>query len=147
MFLHASVPHLAGNMLMLYAAGSMVEERMNRIAFFFLYFFSGLCGGILSVWRQMRIGEEYNSIGASGAIYGVVGALIAWMIMTRQWRSFQFFSRLAIALLLLFYTGATEENIDYMAHLGGFLAGLIFTGIYIMITWKRRKPLRNERKA
>ena len=147
MFLHSSVPHLAGNMLMLYAAGSMVEERMNRVAFFFLYFFSGVCGGMLSVWHQMRIGEEYRSFGASGAIYGIVGALIAWMVMTRQWRSFQFFSRLIIALLLLFYTSTMEADIDYMSHLGGFLAGLLFAGIYIMISWKRRKPLRNERKA
>ena len=84
---------------------------------------------------------------ASGAIYGIVGALIAWMIMTRQWRSIRCFSRLAIALLLLFYTSTMEADIDYMAHLGGFLAGLLFAGIYIMISWKRRKPLRNERKA
>lgn len=139
MFLHASLSHLAGNMLMLYAAGSMVEEKMNRAVYLGMYFFCGLCGGIFSVWSQMRVGEEYISLGASGAIYGVMGALIAWMLMNRQWRSLRFYNRILIAILLLFYGGSLDEGIDYMAHLGGFVAGLIFAGIYVLLTWNRKK--------
>ncbi|MCR5249829.1 MAG: rhomboid family intramembrane serine protease [Lachnospiraceae bacterium] len=139
MFLHASVAHLAGNMLMLYAAGSMVEERMHRAAYVFLYLFSGIAGGVLSVWVQSRSGHPYSSIGASGAIYGIMGALIAWMLLKRQWRSIQFYNRILIALLLLFYGGSREEGIDYMAHLGGFLAGFVFTGIYICLNWKKKR--------
>ncbi|MBR5421077.1 MAG: rhomboid family intramembrane serine protease [Lachnospiraceae bacterium] len=146
MFLHASLPHLAGNMLMLYAGGSMMEERMHRGAFFGLYVLSGLGGGLLSVIQQFRRGEEYISIGASGAIYGIMGGLIAWMLLKREWKSIQFYNRILIALLLLFYGGSLDSGIDYMAHLGGFLTGLLSTGLYIIITWKGKRSLRNERK-
>ncbi|MBR6258047.1 MAG: rhomboid family intramembrane serine protease [Lachnospiraceae bacterium] len=139
MFLHSSVSHLAGNMLMLYAAGSMMEEKMHRAAYLVLYFFCAIAGGVLSVWSQMRIGEEYSSIGASGAIYGIMGALIAWMLMHRQWRSIRYYNRILIAMLLLFYGSSLEEGIDYMAHLGGFVAGLLFTGVYILLTWNKDK--------
>ena len=139
MFLHASVSHLAGNMLMLYAAGSMMEEKMHRAAYLVLYFFCAIAGGVLSVRSQMRIGEEYSSIGASGAIYGIMGALIAWMLMHRQWRSIRYYNRILIAMLLLFFGSSLEEGIDYMAHLGGFVAGLLFTGVYILLTWNKDK--------
>ena len=142
MFLHRNLSHLAGNMLMLYAAGSMVEEKMQRAAYLIMYFVCGLAGGILSVWSQMNAGEEYSSLGASGAIYGIVGALIAWMLMNRQWRSIRFYNRILIALLLLFYGGSLDEGIDYMAHLGGFVAGLLFAGIYVLIRWKKSQQQR-----
>ena len=142
MFLHRNLSHLAGNMLMLYAAGSMVEEKMHRAAYLIMYFVCGLAGGILSVCSQMNAGEEYSSLGASGAIYGIVGALIAWMLMNRQWRSIRFYNRILIALLLLFYGGSLDEGIDYMAHLGGFVAGLLFAGIYVLIRWKKSQQQR-----
>ena len=142
MFLHRNLSHLAGNMLMLYAAGSMVEEKMHRAVYLIMYFVCGLAGGILSVWSQMNTGEEYSSLGASGAIYGIVGALIAWMLMNRQWRSIRFYNRILIAVLLLFYGGSLDEGIDYMAHLGGFVAGLLFAGIYVLIRWKKSQQQR-----
>lgn len=144
MFMHASVSHLAGNMLMLYAAGSMMEEKMHRAAYFVMYIVCGLSGGILSVWSQMRVGEAYASIGASGAIYGIMGALIAWMLLNRQWKSVRFYNRILIALLLLFYGGSLDEGIDYMSHLGGFVAGLIFAGIYVLIKWKKSRSQKKD---
>ena len=144
MFLHRNLSHLAGNMLMLYAAGSMVEEKMSRLAYPIMYFICGIAGGIVSVWSQMNTGEPYSSMGASGAIYGVMGGLIAWMLMNRQWKSIRFYNRILIALLLLFYGGSLDEGIDYMAHLGGFVAGLIFTGIYVLIKWKKSQSQKKD---
>ena len=147
MFLHSSLSHLMGNMIMLYAAGSMVEEKMNRAVYMFMYFFSGLCGGILSVWSRMQTGEDYYSLGASGAIYGIMGALIAWMLMNRQWKSIRFYNRILIAILLLFYGSGLNEEIDYMAHLGGFIAGLLFTGVYVIVTWNKKKDPRGGKET
>ncbi|MBP5607721.1 MAG: rhomboid family intramembrane serine protease [Lachnospiraceae bacterium] len=147
MFLHSSLSHLTGNMLMLYAAGSMVEEKMNRAVYMFMYFFSGICGGILSVWSRMQTGEDFYSLGASGAIYGIMGALIAWMLMNRQWRSIRFYNRILIAILLLFYGSSVDGKIDYMSHLGGFIAGLLFTGVYVMLTWNKKNNTRKGKET
>jgi membrane associated rhomboid family serine protease len=68
-----------------------------------------------------------------------MGALIAWMLMNRQWRSIRFYNRILIAILLLFYGGSVDESIDYMSHLGGFVTGLLFTGVYILLTWNKDK--------
>ena len=147
MFLHGSLDHLLSNMIMLYAAGGMVERNMNRGLYLLMYFISGLAGGCLSVWQQMMINEEYVSLGASGAIYGVMGGLIALMFLKNRWRSRQFFSRIIIAVMLLFYTGTSREGIDYMCHIGGFVAGFVFTGICTLISYRGEGSLRNERQV
>ncbi len=144
MFLHSSLWHLMGNMIMLYAAGSMIEEKMNRAVYMAMYIICGLAGGMLSVWAQLRTGEEYLSVGASGAIYGIMGALIAWTLMNRQWSSTRIYYRIAIALVLMFWVGSSEEGIDYMAHLGGFFAGLLFMGLYLLLTWKKRSVKKTD---
>ena len=134
MFLHESELHLMNNMIMLYAAGSLIEGMINRVYFTILYFISGIAGGVLSVWYHTKAGQPYYSLGASGAVYGLMGAILAVMILTGLWRIKAVFFRIIIVLCLLFATGAAAGKIDVTDHLGGFVCGMILCGIYIITT-------------
>ena len=72
MFLHASLLHLIVNMYSLYALGASVENFLGRWKFIVVYFVSGICGGLLSA----ATGSNTISVGASGAIFGLAGALL-----------------------------------------------------------------------
>ncbi|MCR5119385.1 MAG: rhomboid family intramembrane serine protease [Lachnospiraceae bacterium] len=139
MFLHETELHLMNNMLMLYAAGSLIEGMVNRVYFTLLYFISGIGGGFLSVWYHTKAGQPYYSLGASGAVYGIMGAILAIMILTGLWRVKSVFFRIIIVLMLLFATGAAGGRIDVMDHLGGFVCGMILCGLYLMMGSSTKK--------
>ena len=136
-FLHSDLEHLTNNMLMLYALGSVLEQKIPRWVYAALYLVSGIGGGILSVWYHTRENIAYYGLGASGAVYGLMGAMIAWLLLRRERNDRGLYGRIAFAIFLMFYSGTVEENIDQMGHLGGFFCGLILCGIYCM--WKGRK--------
>jgi membrane associated rhomboid family serine protease len=128
-FLHFGVIHLALNMWALYVTGRLVERLYGNLYFLALYVFSGLTASVASlVWNPM-----VNSVGASGAIFGVFGGMLAFMMTKGNRVPFELImsqrsSTLAfIANTLLF--GFTHAGIDNAAHLGGltggFLAGLL----------------------
>lgn len=142
MFLHRDVMHLVNNMMMLYAIGSVLERQVHRGMYAVIYFVTGIGAGCLSVWYHTRMNLAFDSIGASGAIYGIMGALMAYMLLRRQRYDRGFYGRIAIGLLLLFYTGTVDPHIDHMAHLGGFFCGLIVCGLYCL--WNERKKIRKD---
>jgi len=126
MFVHVNFLHLVGNMVFLTVFGLKVEELFNEVTYLAIYFASGLVGNLLSLlW-----GPIFVSAGASGAIFGLLGANIAYL-----GRSFggSIIGALIYSLYLLFLT--TGAGINFLAHSGGLAAGL-FMG-YAMA--KRRK--------
>lgn len=134
-FLHGSPEHLINNMLVLYAVGSFMEPRLGRVIYTTVYLVSGIGGGIFSVWYHTARGQDYQALGASGAVYGLIAAMIAYMLLHREFRSVQYYTRIGIALILLFYSGRTETGIDTYAHIGGFVSGLIVAGLLCIVTW------------
>jgi len=125
MFLHAGLVHIALNMWALLNLGILAEILFGRISYFLMYMACGLAGSIVSVWWS----PGAVSIGASGAIFGVAGALLPAL-------AFQKNARLRAALkgnlfiigLFVFYTviyGAHDAHIDNAAHLGGLLCGVV----------------------
>ena len=129
-FMHADLGHLFNNMLMLYALGSSLEPKIPRWMYALLYLLSGIGGGIFSVWYHTRESIGFYGLGASGAVYGLMGAMIAWLLLSRQRNDRTLYGRIAFALFLMFYSGTVRENVDQMGHLGGFFCGLILCGIY-----------------
>ena len=129
-FLHFGILHLALNMWALWGAGQLVEKLYGRAPFLTLYIFAGLCGNIGSLlWHP-----SVNSAGASGAIFGVFGGLLAFMARgnMRVPRSILLAHRnsaLAFVAYNLFY-GAAYAGIDNAAHIGG-LAGGFLIGLLI----------------
>ena len=143
-FLHGSPEHLINNMLVLYAVGSFMEPKLGRFIYTTVFFLSGIGGGIFSVWYHTSRGMDYQALGASGAIYGLIAATIAYMLLHREFRAIQYYTRIGIALILLFYTGRMDKGIDQYAHIGGFVSGLIVAGLLCILTWTgmhRRKEV------
>jgi rhomboid protease GluP len=124
-FLHAGIVHIALNMFALYQGGALVERLYGSTRFALLYLLSALAGSVASGWWE----PTRNSVGASGAIFGVYGALLAFFAVRRAdfpprlWKSIG-----TSALLFCGYSlavGAAHPHIDNTAHVGGLLAGML----------------------
>lgn len=123
-FMHFGFAHLFNNMLSLWLLGSETERFYGRVCFTIIYMFSGFMGSLVSCIYNYIINDNVVSAGASGAIYGLIGALVVKIVENRK-RSKSSFGRIVIVLIILMMVGRTGENIDNIAHLGGFAAGMI----------------------
>ncbi len=125
MFMHFGIEHLTANMLALYVFGSRVEPALGEKRFLMLYLYSGLAGSSLSLAAAMVTGTDTVSAGASGAIFGVIGALFSIVIKNRgKFRDITA-SRAALMIGYSLFLGLTSQGIDNAAHLGGLLVGLL----------------------
>ena len=117
-FLHGSIIHLGLNMLMLYWIGAPIEEAIGRARFVILYLVSGLAGsaGALLLTEQNAI-----TVGASGAIFGLLGAAV---VFERQGTHVLGGSALSIIVLNLVLTFAVP-NISIGGHIGGLIGGAL----------------------
>ena len=122
MFLHGDIGHLGNNMLILFCLGNALEHYVGRISYVSVYFLSGILAGLGSV--------VYNttgtvSVGASGAVFGVVGAM-AWLVVQSRGRLEGFTGRRMIVFILLsVYTGFVEQGVDNAAHVAGLISGFL----------------------
>ncbi|MCP5277283.1 MAG: rhomboid family intramembrane serine protease [Thiobacillus sp.] len=131
LFLHFGLFHLGMNMLSLWDGGRLVERMYGSGRFLLVYFASGLAGNLLSLIIQ---GDRAVSGGASGAIFGIYGALMVHLWLTkhrnesREHRQLLWGAALFSAFAILL--GFTIEGIDNAAHIGGLLGGLL-TGVVL----------------
>jgi membrane associated rhomboid family serine protease len=135
-FIHAGAFHLISNLLVLYAFGPLVEAATGHLRYLFLYVLCGVAGNVAEV--LVMPGSHVPSIGASGAIAGVLGAYLTlfptrplfWRIpavlVIGAWAATQFFSGFgAVSEQAL---PAQAGGIAYFTHIGGFLCGIIAIG-------------------
>ncbi|WP_374486996.1 rhomboid family intramembrane serine protease [Zoogloea sp.] len=125
LFLHGGLLHVALNMFALYQAGQVVERLFGRLGFVVVYLGAGLLGNLASLWwRQGPV-----SIGASGAIFGVYGALLAYLTIQRGSVPVEVFREMRSGTLgflgYSLFAGFAIAGIDNAAHLGGLFGGLI----------------------
>lgn len=120
MFLHGGLIHLAFNMLALWWLGSIVEQSLGTLRFLLVYFVSGLAGsaGALLMTDPLAI-----TVGASGAIYGIMGALLILEYMQTGSFAGQAMTLIVINLALTF----AIPNISIGGHLGGLAGGIAAT--------------------
>jgi membrane associated rhomboid family serine protease len=140
MFLHAGWMHLLGNMLFLWVFGGSVEEAVGHFQYLIFYFMGGL--GAAIVHTIFNWGSSIPTVGASGAISGVMGAFIVLFprarVTTLIPALFFFFTIRIPAVLMLgywfliqFFSGvaslgvANQGGIAWWAHIGGFLLGAL----------------------
>jgi membrane associated rhomboid family serine protease len=157
MFLHADLLHLGGNMLFLYVFGDNVEDAFGHGRYLAFYFLSGIAASVAFLWTQLFSSDMsalfVPSIGASGAIAGVLGAyvilyprariltllLIGWIaivpIPAVFFLGFWFIYQLLYGMLTLGVEAVT--GIAYWAHIGGFATGVVFG-----LVWKGRRRVR-----
>jgi rhomboid protease GluP len=127
-FVHVGIIHLLFNSYALYVFGSEVERRYGGGRFLALYLLSGVGGSTLSFLGSPRL-----AAGASGAIFGLVGAMIAYFATYREQFGAWGKRRLSSVLLVAGYNlvfGFIASGIDNYAHVGGLLAGLLIGWAY-----------------
>lgn len=130
MFLHADADHLVGNMLMLYLAGEMVEKYIGKWKYVILYFFSGTAGSLLYALYEYYTGRYVDSIGASGAVFGIVGALFIIVLCNRGRYGNITVGRIGFMIFYMAYMGLRTSNVNNAAHIGGLFGGGLLTVFY-----------------
>ena len=124
-FIHADGRHILMNMIALFATGRILERVTGHFKFLVIYLFSGVCGSVMILFIE----DEYvMSGGASGAIFGLLGALIVYMLVTGDHSMlFQAF------LMLVLEVGTTflDDGISIGGHMGGLIGGLILGALLI----------------
>ena len=126
MFLHGGLLHIGLNMMSLMQLGPALEELYGSARYFFLYVFTGAFGFLASALTG------HFSLGASGALLGLVGAMLA--ITSKRGGSFMrdLRSRLITSVVILFAVGFMGAfRIDNAAHLGGLAAGFVIGKIFV----------------
>lgn len=123
MFLHAGLWHIAFNAYALWIFGSMVEQELGRVRFLLIYFVTGIVASAASY----AFGPYYAvGVGASGAVFGVFGAFVTYNYRRRHLAIAMARLRSALTLIVINAVLAVAvEGIDWRAHVGGFVAGVI----------------------
>ena len=164
MFMHGGLLHLFGNMLFLWIFGDNLEDRLGHVRYLAFYLLTGVLASLAHVFSTSAFSEGGSgmlvpSLGASGAISGVLGGYVLLFPLNRVrvilvrvlttvpaylalglWFVFQFVSGLG-----LLGGGAQEGGVAYAAHIGGFVAGLLLIKLFAIgrpqaahARWSRR---------
>lgn len=137
MFLHAGIDHLFNNMVILFSLGAMIEKVTGHIQLLLIYLLSGIGANICSLLYKVMTMDSMASVGASGAIFGLDGVLLAWILLDRQAMPDVTPRRVLLMIVLSLYSGFTAHNIDNAAHVGGLLTG--FAAGALLCALRRRK--------
>ena len=125
-FLHGGIIHLAFNMYALYSIGPQIEELYGRMKYIIIYFLSGIGSSLLSYYML----PNTLSIGASGAIFGLLGALFIFAIKNKNSLKNGAIGNLLMVIGVNLYIGMTLPNIDNYGHIGGLIVGIIIGGVF-----------------
>lgn len=160
MFMHGGIAHIFGNMLFLWIFGDNIEDRLGHLRYLGFYLLCGIIASLAHVFSTYAFATNQAdmlvpSLGASGAISGVLGGYIllhpsrrvnvilfsvitavpAWVAIG-IWFAFQLISGLG-----MLGGGSQQGGIAYAAHIGGFIAGLVLIKLFDM--GHRDRPVRN----
>ena len=149
MFMHGGIAHIFGNMLFLWIFGDNVEDRMGHLRYLIFYLICGVLSSLAHVYTSVALATDPSSLlipslGASGAISGVLGGYIVLYPTKRVtvilfrfltdvpayiaigiWFAFQLISGLG-----MLGGGSQQGGVAYAAHIGGFIAGLVLIKIF-----------------
>lgn len=138
MFLHFGFQHLMNNMVMLIAIGYTLENELGRVKFLILYLLSGVGGTFVSMYQDIHINEYAVAAGASGAIFGLIGATI-YVALRNHGRVGSVSGRglMFMAAVTLYY-GYANGGVDNFAHIGGLVSGIMLA---FLLYRKRKKEV------
>jgi membrane associated rhomboid family serine protease len=160
MFLHGGWIHIIGNMWALWIFGDNVEDRMGPVRFLFFYLLCGLAAGLVHWYTNPD--STLPTVGASGAIAGVMGAYYvlfpyARIVVLIPILFFPFFFEIPAVLylgfwvLLQFFTGTLSlasptyvGGVAWWAHVGGFVTGILLQFVFVKRSGAYRHPARDE---
>lgn len=150
-FMHGSVMHIFGNMLFLFAMGSVLEERLGKLKFLSIYLVAGILGNVAQTMFEPS--SSIPIVGASGSVSGLMGVFLFlypkvkipafFVIMYRHIKAMYYFPFWLIMWNIIPAMGISIPIISeiggvaYMAHIGGFVVGAI-VGIIVLINTRNR---------
>jgi rhomboid protease GluP len=138
LFLHNGLNHLLNNMFLLVFLGAMIEKEVGHVVYPVVYLASGIGGNVLSLFVKGLTQDPPPSVGASGAIYGLIGLLLALLLFSK--RKIEDVTPLRVILVIAFsvYSGYTSPQIDNAGHVGGLLTGFL-AGICVSLVYRRKE--------
>ena len=139
MFLHWDIEHIVSNMIFLVGLGQMIEPAIGHVRYGILYMLSGLGGSILSAAYSLLTQDYYNAAGASGAIFGLIGALFILVLIGRGNYKGVTMNRMNFAVVYMIYSGVRGDHIDNWAHIGGLVSGVVIMAVMHVTMQFRRK--------
>lgn len=125
MFLHAGIMHILLNMYSLYIVGTKVEDFFGKWKYLLIYFISGISGGLLSI----GLSQDTISVGASGAIFGLFGALIYFGYSYRGYIGSMIRSQIIPIVVYNLLIGFFIPGIDMWGHVGGLIGGILTANV------------------
>jgi rhomboid protease GluP len=137
MFLHGSIPHLLLNCMALYIWGRYVEALYGRAKYAAILLLAGFSGCALGYAFS-----QSNSLGASGAIFGMFGAILAFRKYDKRLFNFIFGMQIILFIGLNLALGFMQSNIDVLGHVGGLVGGYLASRFLGMMIEKRMTPSR-----
>lgn len=134
-FIHFDITHIFNNMLVLAFIGDNLERALGSVKYLILYFVSAIGASLISDAAAM-MRESYNiSGGASGAVFGVVGALFVIVILNHGRLDDISSRQLGLFAILSVYHGVTSAGIDNAAHVGGLAVGAVLA----LLLYRRKR--------
>ena len=140
MFMHGGIMHIAGNMLYLFIFGDNIEDRLGHLRYAVFYLVCGLLAGLAHVLTNLD--STIPSLGASGAISGVMGGYILLfptrrvrVIMLQMVTQVPAYVALGLWIVLQLVQGYVSQGrggVAYAAHVGGFIAGLVLIKLFAL---------------
>lgn len=139
MFMHFGIEHLLNNMIMLFCIGEILEKQIGKFFYGIIYLISGIGANLVSFWYYLKVDKYVVSAGASGAVFGIIGALLIAVILNRGRLESVTTTRLLVMIGLSLYLGFTEVTTNNTAHIGGLVFGILLGIILIPISRYNQK--------
>lgn len=142
-FMHFGFEHILNNMLILACAGTILEDALGHLKYLVLYLLAGIGGSTLS-YLQMLYSTDYAvAAGASGAIFGIIGALL-WIVILHKGRYKTLTGKgLLFMIVISLYYGISSGEVDNWGHIGGLIMGFL---LGIILYRKPRKTVDFDRE-
>jgi rhomboid protease GluP len=129
MFLHGGLIHIGFNMYALKSLGPFIESIFGKVKYVIIYFIGGIASSLFSYWFSDAI-----SVGASGAIFALLGSALVYSIKLKNKIGRDFLSNIAQVIVVNLILGFTISNIDNFGHIGGLIGGITIS----LILWRKQ---------
>ena len=124
-FIHFDLTHLFNNMLLFICLGSYLERAFGKIRYLIFFFGSAVLSSLASMFHMIYSGDLAFSAGASGIVFGMIGALLYMVIRNKGRFQNLTLRRFILMIVLSLYFGFATAGVDNASHVGGLCAGFL----------------------
>lgn len=132
-FIHFGISHLINNMVLLVCLGSYLERAYGKVRFLIFYLVCAVGSSLVSMGHMLYTGDIAVSGGASGVIFGMIGALLFLVLKNKGRFEDLSLRRFLLMMALSLYYGFSTTGVDNAAHVGGLIVGFLVGMIYFFL--------------